>query len=390
VPLFFGFMSKQLIFEMKFTKPELIIPLEVLSILPSILVAMQSFKIIFAVLPNREPALKLKSNYSGLLWSPGLLAILTLTLGFAPELLDHTQLMQLLLNTLMGFGDHVANLDQYDIMDQSGWFSLLVAATGLLCYILRKPILKFVQQFDRFAQFGPSSAYRFLINHLPLAAASITKKLQNGDLRVYLGLVWLFLVALLVLGFSQLSRPDLTFSFPDQPLYFSDLLIVIFVFISAFSVIWFGSTISSLLALGVFGLGMALIFLLHGAPDVAMTQILVELLLVIFFVINLYRLPILRQHKTNSTRANILAATLGCLVFVTVSSLMFFILAHPLDETVNQYYLANSLVKAHGQNVVNVILIDFRGLDTLGEILVITASAIGVFGLTKCYPGIKK
>jgi multicomponent Na+:H+ antiporter subunit A len=135
------------------------------------------------------------------------------------------------------------------------------------------------------------------------------------------------------------------------------------------------------------GLSTALIFLIHGAPDVAMTQILIEVLLLIFFIINLYRLPSLVEINYLGRRQQFSAVLIAVLVGLVIALGMLTIIHTPLPSYVSHYYLQNSLPKAYGSNVVNVILVDFRAIDTLGEILVIAAAAFGIFSLIQAHGG---
>jgi multicomponent Na+:H+ antiporter subunit A len=116
---------------------------------------------------------------------------------------------------------------------------------------------------------------------------------------------------------------------------------------------------------------------------VALTQLLVETLTVIIVSIILLRLPGLRRSiaKTRFRKAadGLLAAGMG----VFVSILMLSGLAAPLDLTITNYYEHNSYVAAHGKNIVNVILVDFRSMDTLGEIIVVATAGLAGYALIR-------
>jgi multicomponent Na+:H+ antiporter subunit A len=134
-------------------------------------------------------------------------------------------------------------------------------------------------------------------------------------------------------------------------------------------------------ALGVTGYSVALIFLMFGAPDLAMTQFLVESLTVILFVFAFYHLPhfkILTPARTRMLHAAI-SLMAGGLMTVLVLSAVEVDLYPPISE----YFVQQSLPLAFGRNIVNVILVDFRGIDTLGEITVLAVAAVGVFALFK-------
>jgi len=129
---------------------------------------------------------------------------------------------------------------------------------------------------------------------------------------------------------------------------------------------------------------MAGIFVLFGAPDLAMTQFVIETLTVILFVMALSRLPDFRRLTSAATRGRdaVIAIVAGASITVLLLFAMTVRSIHPISD----YYIANSVPEAHGRNVVNVILVDFRALDTLGEITVLAIAAIGVYSLLTLRP----
>jgi multicomponent Na+:H+ antiporter subunit A len=129
-------------------------------------------------------------------------------------------------------------------------------------------------------------------------------------------------------------------------------------------------------ALGMVGLGVAMIFMLWSAPDLAITQFMVETLVVVILALILIRLPGFRlasaaDHAGPGTFA--IAAGAG----IVTAVLMLGVLAEPFDTRLAEWFGARSVPDGFGRNVVNVILVDFRALDTLGEITVVAAAALG-------------
>jgi multicomponent Na+:H+ antiporter subunit A len=131
----------------------------------------------------------------------------------------------------------------------------------------------------------------------------------------------------------------------------------------------------------VVGYGVALLFVFFGAPDLAMTQFSIETLTVILLVLILSRLPRFQTFTSKRTRNRdmIVALTAGGLMTLLVLT----VTALPFQSRLTPFFAENSLTMAHGRNIVNVILVDFRGLDTMGEITVLSAAAAGVFALLK-------
>ena len=141
------------------------------------------------------------------------------------------------------------------------------------------------------------------------------------------------------------------------------------------------SRLAAVAALGVVGLVVALIFLLFGAPDLAITQFLVETLTVILLVLVLYHLP--RFAKLSSAGARLRDAVVALSAGALITTLALGVAGVARDPALADYYAATSAPEAHGRNIVNVILVDFRALDTLGEITVLAVAAVGVHGLLK-------
>jgi multicomponent Na+:H+ antiporter subunit A len=136
------------------------------------------------------------------------------------------------------------------------------------------------------------------------------------------------------------------------------------------------------LFLGVVGYGMAALFVVQGAPDLALTQVAIETLSTVLFVLVLRRLPGQFERRATQQRRVIrlaIASTVaaGVFAFALLSS------AGRTAPPISDAMVEDALPAGNGRNVVNVILVDFRGLDTLGEITVLAAAAIGAVALAR-------
>ena len=127
--------------------------------------------------------------------------------------------------------------------------------------------------------------------------------------------------------------------------------------------------------LGGVGAGVALTFLVFGAPDIALTQLLVETLTVIIVSLVLLKLPSIESAKKRSVPRRTVDAVLSLAAGLLIASLLMGIGSTPLDRSLTTFFEAQSYLTAHGRNIVNVILVDFRSLDTLGEITVVVLAA---------------
>jgi multicomponent Na+:H+ antiporter subunit A len=131
--------------------------------------------------------------------------------------------------------------------------------------------------------------------------------------------------------------------------------------------------------LGISGFGIASLFLFYSAPDVSMTQFLVETLTLILLILILHKFPtieIYRQFRFRK-RNSLIAILFGAVV----TTILLFVNSFSSGSELKEFYIANSEALGKGRNVVNVILVDFRAMDTLGEITVLGIAAIGIVAL---------
>ena len=136
------------------------------------------------------------------------------------------------------------------------------------------------------------------------------------------------------------------------------------------------SRISAIIAMGVTGYGLSLIYLYYSAVDLAITQILAETLTVVMFMLILQRLPVFAKLSSNATKIRDLTIAL---IFGSAMTLLALKAIHvDFNNPISEFFVNNSYSKAFGKNVVNVILVDFRALDTLGEVTVLVVAALGV------------
>jgi multicomponent Na+:H+ antiporter subunit A len=141
------------------------------------------------------------------------------------------------------------------------------------------------------------------------------------------------------------------------------------------------SRLLAICGLGVVGAGIAMLFLMYGAPDVALTQLLVETLTVIVVSLILLRLPRLNVRQPMPSAGKLLNGVLAGAIGTLVTALILAVNQTELDRSVTDFYDANSYIAAHGRNIVNVILVDFRSLDTLGEITVVALAGLAAYAL---------
>jgi multicomponent Na+:H+ antiporter subunit A len=254
----------------------------------------------------------------------------------------------------------------------------ITLAAGAGAYAGRGLLRRVASRWEEAARWGPAGWYELALEGLNGLARGQTRLLQSGYLRHYL-LITLAAAAGLT-GYALVGRgaPAASLSWSDLRFYEAGLGALIL--LAVLAAVLIESRLAAIAALSVVGYGVALVFILFGAPDLAMTQFLVETLTVILFVLVYYHLPESRivSGMTARVRDAVLAVALGAVMTALV------LVATPENyPPISAYFAENSVTKGHGRNIVNVILVDFRGLDTLGEITVLSVAAIGVYALLR-------
>jgi multicomponent Na+:H+ antiporter subunit A len=226
-----------------------------------------------------------------------------------------------------------------------------------------------------------SDQFLALLDHV---SRTIVGLLQSGRLRVYVTMTLVTLAVALGVPVLAYDLMPTSFTLPPAPFYVYGVLGLTVT--GALALMFARSRLQAILSMGVTGVSVALLFLLFGAPDLAYTQFMVETLSVVIIALVLLRLPVDTydsRHILPSLRDAAIAGAVG--VFFT--ALLIAITAGPLDLSLTDYFAANSYVAAHGHNIVNVILVDFRALDTLGEISVVMVAGLAALALIKIRRG---
>jgi multicomponent K+:H+ antiporter subunit A len=210
-----------------------------------------------------------------------------------------------------------------------------------------------------------------------MAAVSgwVTARLENGSLQRY---VLLFVAMSLLVGFSPLLEH--AFRRGPEPLMAVDVVgasAALILIIAAFTtVVMHRRRLSALIAISVVGLLVSLMFVRLSAPDLALTQLLVEIVTIMLVLLALDYLP--RESPRESAPARrVRDAAIAGLAGFGVTALAWGVLTRAPD-TISRYFVEQSKPLGGGTNIVNVILVDFRGFDTLGEIAVLGVAALGV------------
>jgi multicomponent Na+:H+ antiporter subunit A len=314
-----------------------------------------------------------------MLVGPVLLGGLTMLLGLVPSLVDEL-LISPAASAVVGQTVH-AHLSIWHGFNPVLATSLAVLVIGFALVPRAQAIGRQIDAGSRRLDMaGPERGYAGILASIQTVAEKNTRFWQHGILRRYLAVMVGFTVLVAasawILRDGHIGIPVLELDMTP-----AGALIVAALLVSAFAVTQLTSRLAAVASLGVVGYSVALLFLLHGAPDLAMTQFLFETLSVLIFLRILWGLPsfVERSSRASKVRDAVLAGSLGLLM----TMLVLVATTNQFSDPISSFYRAASYVEAHGRNVVNVILVDFRGLDTLGEITVLSVAALGVVSLLR-------
>ncbi len=379
IPPFLGFVAKEIIYEATLhaaLHPALLTAAAVITnmflVATAIMVGFKPFFGSFTETPKHPHHAPLT------LWlGPVLLGVIGLVLGIFP-----------LLASLNLVGPAVQAVSLTDGIKLSLWHGLtpmlmlsgLTLIGGIAVYNTTRLIRRQLPFFNAISRFGPEEGYKLMMQGLVTFSAKQTRFFQNGYLRNYF--YWILTTFMLLVIYTMI-RKGLPGSLSPrfEGIYFYEALTVAVMILATIGAILSKTVLSAIASLGVVGYGTALLFSYFSAPDLAFTQFSIETLSVILLVLIVYNVP--RMANLSPRRVLLRDGVLSLAAGGLLTLIVMLVLSLPSDGSISSYFLENSYTEAHGRNVVNVILVDFRGLDTMGEITVLTIAAIGVYSLLR-------
>jgi multicomponent Na+:H+ antiporter subunit A len=384
LPPLLGFLGKELAYESALSlveQPFLLVAVLVLSnalvVAVALLVAYRPF---WGPLPG-EPRPLHPAPFVMLL-GPLLIAALGLVFGLLPSFTGRV-LIEPAVSAIRGQPSTVS-LALWHGFNAPLALSVVTIALGLGIYRAREPLTANLSRLALRLPWTGDRAYDATLLGLQALARWQTAVLQGGSLRRYLATSFAT-IAVAILGVLGVHR---AFSWPAAGQLVPPAVWAVAALILAGTVVAMlaGSRLAAIAALGVVGVGVSLLFLIFGAPDVAMTQLMVETLFVVIASVALLRLPALRGADLRTPAGRGRDAVLSIAVGFAVAALLLAVLSLPLDPLLGDWFVQHSVPEGHGRNVVNVILVDFRALDTLGEITVVAVAAMAAYALLKLTP----
>jgi len=383
IPFTFGFISKDLIYESSLQIPKLAIWITAIIVLTNILLACSGFmagiKPFVGKLPEKFQNVAKPNVF---LWIPlVILSFFTLLFGFFPHLSDNSILRH-------AFGSVYKISSELQLKIWHGFNEILFLSgitivLGITLFLLKKHCPKktlFIEKYDRFS---PKTIWENLGEAIRKFAFQYTRFFHNGYLRNYLITIILFMT--LLVGYRLFTTTPIKINTEDLSSFrLYELVIFVLILIAIYFTISTRSRLTAIASMGIIGYCICLIFIFYGAPDLAMTQFTIDTLTVVLFVLVLFKLPPFLNYKNKKIiiRDIFVAGIFGVLMMIIAMQA----LVSPSSKETSDFYAENVYTLARGKNVVNVILVDFRGFDTMIEGIVLSIAALGVYSLLKYRP----
>ncbi|MCU0452777.1 MAG: DUF4040 domain-containing protein [Bacteroidetes bacterium] len=375
LPPMLGFIGKELLYEAKLAAPWAPWTITALGVTANILTVAVAALMTLRTFGGASSSVRTAHDPSWQMWGGvALLASLGFAAGMAADLVA-THIVGPATTAIRG--ERVeTSLGLWHGVNPVLLLSLATLASGAALYALHRPIRRMTAGWR---PWKAERAYDAALAGMLASARKQTLWLQSGQISTYLALT--LLATLLLVGLPILAFWPQLSMVVAMDLALLPTVIAGMMAIAAFLAVRAKTSLGSIIALGVVGYGIAVLFLLYSAPDLAMTQFAVETLSVVLLMLVVAKLPEFRQMGSRSTR--LWQAGLAGAGGALMTLLVLFVTAEPARMTLATFYGEASYALANGRNIVNVILVDFRGLDTLGEITVLGIAALGAVALLR-------
>jgi NADH:ubiquinone oxidoreductase subunit 5 (subunit L)/multisubunit Na+/H+ antiporter MnhA subunit len=382
VPPLNGFLSKEMIYEAALAFPavwgtEWLLPS--IAVAGSLLTATYAWALfpgMFLGRSKKTNATHLHEPGLGMLLAPGILAAVCVLAGTLPRLLDSLIVVPAVFSVT---GPRpLPALALWHGLNLPVLMSLLALGGGAALYIGGASNPRAAAPPSALAM---NAVYDGVLNLIDRLGRQFSGLLQSGYLKFSVMMTLGFLVLsfgypFIVKAGAEMGNLDLAAIEPYE------VILVALLMVGAVAVTWAKQPLSAVLALGLVGLLVSFLFVALRAPDLALTQLLIETASLILFLLVLRFLPPFAPEllpmwvRCRDVAISVMVGGLVVVLLLTANS-------ETLYPSIASYFLESSLPLGGGRNVVNVIVVDFRGYDTMGEITVLSIAAIGVYTLIK-------
>ncbi|WP_135829478.1 hydrogen gas-evolving membrane-bound hydrogenase subunit E [Halorussus halobius] len=382
IPPFNGFYSKELLFEASYEAAHAAGGLAWLypavAVVASVFTVLYSLRFLAVFLGERTAAVVsgVGSPAVALVAPPAVLAAVAAAVGAAPQLAVDAVVGEAVAATAVGAVEFHAGLP--DHLSPAVAMSVLSVGGGLAAYPFLDRVRAGIEVGANVNALRANWWYDRWLSATEAASVRVDAVVHDGSLRSYVTWVVAAASALVLSGYAATVRtlPALDFG-ATAPM----ALVLVVALVAAVAVAVASSQVAGVLSLSILGFMVAIFYILASAPDLALTQLVVETLILLVFLLVLEQLPSFYADPDPRVLARDAGVSLavGATGFVTV--LLAGARAGAEPTATARYYATAALPSAGGTNVVNVILVDFRGFDTLGELLVISVAAVSVLVL---------
>ncbi|GLF91964.1 Na(+)/H(+) antiporter subunit A [Bacillus safensis] len=395
LPPFNGFLSKELFFtsmirisDIRFTDVSTwgaIFP--ALAWLASVFTFIYSMMLLFKTFRGRLNVDQLEKKPHeapiGMLIPPIILAALVVTFFFFPNILAYSVIepaIAAIIPEAIETGSRFAvKIEAWHGFQPELYMTIGVVVLGTIGYLT---LSKWHPMYNIFKEkWSFNALYDRSLIGLEKGSYRLTNSYMTGFLRDYL--VYVFGFMIIVIGSVMFYQQAFSFQ-TDQaaPIGTYEVILSLVMVAATITTVFASSRLTAIIALGVMGYTLSLFFVIFRAPDLALTQLIIETISVALFLLCFYHLPKLSlKQKTRRFKMTNFIISLG--VGIVVTCLAFASTSQQSLDTISTYFIENSYKLAGGDNIVNVILVDFRGFDTLFEITVLAIAALGIYGLLK-------
>lgn len=392
LPPFNGFISKEMFFKATLEATDLSIfslgtwgiIFPVLAWIGSVMTFIYSLVIVFRTFLGKNktdtPLQKLHEAPIGMLIPPLILVSMVLITGIYPDILSSSIIepaMASVLSPLLAEGERFdVHLYLWHGLTPELWMTVGVVVLGVISYKLL-PRWKTVYE-EYIPVYTINKGYHSIFRALHRFSKRWTQTYMNGSVRNYLIYIFVFMIVLISYGFYHATNIEWNFSGYDSFMLYETILLVGLV-ITAICIPFAKHRLSAVILTGAVGYLVSLFFVLFRAPDLALTQMVVETVSVALFLLCFYHLPELTPKSSKKYKSVNLIISIGVGIIVMLIALAAS--GTTQLETISEFYTAESYNLAGGKNIVNVLLVDFRGFDTLLEIMVLGVAALAIYSM---------
>ena len=318
----------------------------------------------------------------GMLISPAILCILIIGLFFAPNLLGDYLLRPALNGVIPGISGAAPQISAWHGFNTELFMTLGIVIVGTLLFLTFRSWFKIYRLQP--ADWTFTVLYNSFLKDLKRVANWITTHYMTGHLPAYFAYIFIFFIA--TAGGALLITGALSVDLmADSPISIYEGMLVAVMAVAAVSILFAKSRLTAILLNGVLGFSIAIFFVLFRAPDLALTQLVIETVTTTLFLLCFNFLPEWKKEDSPK-RTKIRNALIAIGGGVTVTLIGLTVNSGELFESISGYF-EDSYELAGGENIVNAILGDFRAFDTMLESLVLFIAGLGVYTLIRLKVG---